>query len=121
MKNVEKNKYLPRQKKIASAVQKYIAEILLENYLDDPIISNVSIVSTDASGGLQFVKIFYYVRGGIDLKLVDKTLAEAKDNIRYVLAQKMNQKYVPDLRFIYDDTLERAQHIESLFEKIREQ
>ena len=38
--------------------------------------------------------------------------------IRFALAKKIDQKYVPEIRFVYDDTLERADRLESLLENI---
>ena len=36
----------------------------------------------------------------------------------FELAKKIDQKYVPEIRFVYDDTLERADRIEELLNNI---
>ena len=38
--------------------------------------------------------------------------------VRFELAKKIDQKYVPEIRFEYDDTLERASRIEELLSNI---
>ena len=39
--------------------------------------------------------------------------------IRYHLGNKLNAKFVPDLRFYYDDSLKKAEKIGALLNKIR--
>ena len=68
---------------------------------------------------MQFVKLFFYSRG--DKDATQKRLNEITKSVRFALAQKINQKYVPEIRFVYDDTLERADRIEDLLNKISQQ
>ena len=42
-----------------------------------------------------------------------------KKNIRYQLGTTLNVKYVPDIRFFYDDTLKKAEEIGTLLNKIK--
>ena len=146
-----------RGERIASTVQKLVAEILRDNYMDDPLLSGVSIVGSESSGGLSFARIYYYVRSKLppplegavgqrptgggsiseseqasprpasqdtplqergELAFVQKRLDFIKPAIRRELAHKMNQRYVPDLHFIYDDTLERSERIDALLANI---
>ena len=41
--------------------------------------------------------------------------------IRHHLGKKINLKYIPTLRFYYDDTFEHAELIDCLIKKINEQ
>lgn len=111
------NKSFGRKERIAAKVQTIVAEILRDGFNEDPILSGVSLVGAESHGGLNYVKLFYYSRDK-DLKVVQKRLVDATKMIRYELAARMDQKYVPDLRFAYDDTLERAERIDALLEKI---
>ena len=54
-------------------------------------------------------------------KTVDDILAiigEKHNLIRYHLGQKLTLKYTPQLRFYYDRTMEQAERIDHLIEKI---
>ena len=102
-----------RGERIASKVQILVAEILRDVYGDDAIVSGVSLVGSVAHGGLQFVRLYYYSRNP-DRNLVQKRLDDITRSVRFELAARMNQKYVPDIRFEYDDTLEKAQRIDEL-------
>lgn len=105
-----------RADRIAAKVQTLVAEILRDNYADDAILSSVNLVGAVAHGGLQFVRLFYYCRGGADA--AQKRLDEITRTVRYELAAKMDQKYVPEIRFEYDDTMERAGRIDQLLANV---
>ena len=107
-----------RGERIASKVQTLVAEILRDIYGDDKIIGGVSLVGADAHGGLQFVRLFYYTRNP-DIDVVQKKLDDITRSVRFELASRMNQKYVPDIRFAYDDTLERASRIDELLNNLK--
>ncbi len=106
-----------RGMRIASKVQTLVAEILRDNFGDDPIVSGVSLVGAVAHGGLQFVRLYYYSRN-CDVDVVQKKLNEITKTVRYELAARMDQKYVPDIQFTYDDTLERASRIDALLNNL---
>lgn len=105
-----------RGEKIASKVQTLVAEILQRNFSDDALINGVSLVGSDAHGGMQFVKLYFYARSNRDA--TQKRLDEITKMVRFELAKKIDQKYVPEIRFVYDDTLERANRIEELLNNI---
>jgi ribosome-binding factor A len=106
-----------RGERIAAKVQTIVAEILRDIYREDPIIGGVSLVGSVAHGGLQFVRLFYYSRNN-DRDAVQEKLDEITRSVRFELAQRMDQKYVPDIRFQYDDTMERAQRIDELLNNL---
>ncbi len=114
---VKKQTNSNRPERIAAKVQTLVAEILRDNYSDDAILGGVSLVGAVAHGGLQFVRLFYYSRNP-DFAPVQRRLDEITRTVRFELASRMNQKYVPDIRFEYDDTLERAARIDVLLENL---
>jgi ribosome-binding factor A len=100
------NKSFSRGDKIAMTVRQFVAEIVRDRFSA----LGVTIVDAEAHGSLQFVRIFYQGK---------KTdFSKIKTRIRYELARRMNQKYVPELDFVYDDTLETSDRIESLLKDI---
>lgn len=105
-----------RGEKIASKVQTLVAEILQHDFSDDELIRGVSLVGAQSHGGMQFVKLFFYARENEED--TQKRLNEITKMVRFALAQKIDQKYVPEIRFVYDDTLERADRIEELLNHI---
>ena len=107
-----------RGERIAAKVQTLVAELLRDIYSDNPLIAGVSLFGADSHGGLQFVRLFFYTRNP-DINAVQKKLDEITRSVRFELAARMNQKYVPDIRFAYDDTLERAARIDELLNNLK--
>ena len=105
-----------RGEKIASKVQTLVAQILQRDFADDALVSGVSLVGAESHGGMQFVKLFFYCRDNVDA--TQKRLDEITKMVRFELAKKIDQKYVPEIRFVYDDTLERANRIEELLNNL---
>ena len=108
-----------RGDRIAAKVQTLVAEILRDNYAEDALLSGVSLVGAVARGGLQFVRLFYYSRNS-DIDAVQKRLDEVTKTVRFELGARMNQKYVPEIRFEYDDTLDRAARIDDLLNNLND-
>ena len=106
-----------RGERIAAKVQTLVAEILRDDYADDSLLAGVSLVGATSHGGLQFVKLFYYSRN-TDINAVQKRLDDVTKTIRFELAARMNQKYVPEIKFEYDDTLDRAARIDELLNNL---
>ena len=110
------NRNSPRGNRIAAKVQTIVAEILRDKYMDDDVLSNISLVGADAHGGLSFVRLFYDT--AMDATVVQKKLDDATRAIRFELAARIDQKYVPEIQFKYDDTAARAARIEELLKNL---
>lgn len=103
----QNKKSFPRGIRIAAKVQTLVAEILRDNYSE----LNVTLAGAESHGGLRFVRLFWHGD-----KSLQKKLNEIAPTIRYQLAQVFDQKFVPELQFAYDDTLEKSMRIEKLLE-----
>jgi len=112
-----KNLNSNRNDRVASKVQTIVAEILRDNYSDDPLLSGVSLVGSVAHGGLQYVRLFFVCRDENHDAVQQKLDAETR-TMRFELAQRMNQKYVPEIKFMYDDTIERAARLDELLKNL---
>lgn len=107
-----------RNDKIAAKVQTIVAEILRDKYSDDPVLSGVSLVGAVARGGLQFVRLYFYCRTD-DIDVAQRRLDIETKTIRFQMGQRLDQKYVPQIKFTYDDTLERAEKIDELLNNLK--
>lgn len=109
-------KQTPRGERIASKVQTIVAEILRDKFSEDPVLGNVSLVGAECHGGLSFVRLYFHTR--MDVAEASKRLDDATRMIRYELAARLDQKYTPEIKFAYDDTIERASRIEELLKNL---
>ncbi|MDR0448926.1 MAG: 30S ribosome-binding factor RbfA [Rickettsiales bacterium] len=106
-----------RGDKVASSVEKHVASILARGYSEGEL-AKVSLSGAVASGGLSFVRLYYYTAAKGDRERIARALENATPKIRRELAAAMNQKFTPDIKFEYDDTLERANNIEKLLSSV---
>ena len=100
-------KSFPRGDRIGAAVQRFVAEIIRDDFPD----LAVTIVGAKSADRLQFVRVFY--------QGAKTDFSKILGHIRRELARRMDQKFVPELDFQYDDTLERAERIEELIKEVR--
>ena len=112
-----KNPNSNRSARMASTAQTTVAQILRDRFGDDKIISGVSLVGSVARGGTQFVHLYYYSRNP-DITSVQRRLDEVTKTVRYELASRLDQKYVPEIKFEYDDTLDRAERLDKILENL---
>jgi len=109
-----------RQDKVNDRLTQEMADILRE--IKDPRISEVfiSVTRVECTADFKFAKIFYSVLGEHDQKEVAAGLKSATGFIRRELAQRVNLRVTPELRFIYDESLKHGDEINRLIKAIEE-
>ena len=102
-----------RKQRVSDVIQTALAEILQRN-ADDLKLGMVTVTSVDVARDLSFAKVFVSVLD--DEKAVDviKGLNSAAKFLRYELANQIEIRTTPELRFVYDDSSVRGHRITSL-------
>ena len=80
----------------------------------------LTVSKVEVTSDLRLAKIFISLLSS--KKTPEEVIDYLKHNrkvIRYHLGNKLNAKFVPDLRFYYDDSLKKAEKIGTLLNKIR--
>ncbi len=107
-----------KTKRIASDISRTISVILNEEAKNE-ILKKVSITDVTVDDDLTFAKVYFMTRLD-DTKLVEDELNEAAGFIRKELAHKLDLRSTPELKFVYDKSLDYGERIESIIEKINE-
>ncbi len=111
-------KTYPRSSRIGKKIQRGISQYL-QNNLRDPRIRMVTITSVAMSPDLSVAKVYYSVNGGVrELNDARAGFRSAAGYIRRSLAADMKMKYMPDLRFTYDESLDYGMRMDRLLEEI---
>lgn len=105
-------------KRIASQISREISAILNEEAKNE-ILKMVSITDVTVDADLTFAKVYFMTRLD-DQSLVEKELNEASGFIRKELAHRLDLRSTPELKFVYDKSLDYGSRIESIIEKINE-
>ena len=108
-----------RRDRINDAMAKEVMEIL--RTVKDPRVSSafVSVTGVDCTPDLKYAKIFYSSIGGKDDESgVQKGLDSAVGYVRRQLAQRLDLRQTPELRFVRDHSMEHGAHIMSILKKV---
>jgi ribosome-binding factor A len=98
-----------------------IADILMRK-IKDPRIGFVTVTDVDVADDLRNAKVFVSVYGGDEEKKASlQGLKSAAPFIRSELGKRMRMRFIPELLFRFDATVERGAHIMELLRSIEEQ
>jgi ribosome-binding factor A len=110
-----------RMKRIQDQMKRVLTEIL-ETKVNDPRVDGVYITDVTVDRELDYANVYISSLGGKeDAEEMLEGLRNAGGFIRYSLSQEIELRSMPQLRFIWDDTPERADRIEELLSEIREE
>jgi ribosome-binding factor A len=99
--------------------QEVISSILMKEVKDQDI-KFVTITDVDITNDLSFAKIYYTVLDREKITSTQEALEKAAPFIRSKLAQEVDIRHTPELRFIYDKSIAYGEHIDELIDKINE-
>lgn len=109
-----------RATRMSDQIHKDIMAIL-RSKVKDPRINWVTVNEVEVTNDYSLAKIYYSVLDSSKQKEVAKALESAKGYIRSELSKGLTTYTVPDLRFIFDTSLERGSHILSLISKVSDE
>ncbi len=107
-----------RMLRIGELIRHRIAELLVRGDIHDDVIASHSITIPEVriSHDMRLATIYVMPLGGDDMKPVIDALERNKKYIRAQVAQTLNLRYAPDLRFREDQTFEEATRIDRLLD-----
>ena len=101
-------------------IQEEISMILMKEVKDENI-KFITITGVETTNDLSFSKVYYTVLNKEKLKEAEEALERASSFIRTKLANTIEVRHTPELRFIYDKSIAYGEHIDKLIEKIKEE
>lgn len=108
-----------RVKKVADSIKRAVSEII-EFKVKDPRIGFVTVTGVKVSPDLRVASVYYTVLGDAaqreETRLV---LFRSGSFIRNELKPFVRTRWLPELRFFYDESQEEAERLELLLSKIK--
>ena len=106
-------------KRIESELVKTISEtLLLES--NDEFLKTVTITAAEVASDLSYAKVYFTSLDNREKSLLEKDMNEASDMIRKFIAEKMDLRQTPKLKFVYDDSIAYGNKIEHIIAQIHE-
>ncbi|MGB4595778.1 MAG: 30S ribosome-binding factor RbfA [Anaerolineaceae bacterium] len=98
---------------------KEVLSLILINKLEDPRLADVSVTDVKVDRELDFANIYVSsLSGSSHSKEVLEALNHARGFLKYELANEIDLRVMPKLRFFWDPTPERADRINTLLAQI---
>jgi len=108
-----------RTRKIGELIQRELATLVARE-LDDPRTARVTLTAVDVAPDLSHAKVFVSHLGGHEPgRAAVAALNHAAGFLRHHLRERVVLRHVPELRFVYDESIERGDTIERLLAKAR--
>ncbi len=108
-----------RTRRIASEIKKSIA-FFLQHEMNDPAFQQVTITAAKVSRDLSYATLYFTLMGESD-KAVGKEMAlklgKASGYLRKLISKRLTTRITPQLRFFYDESIQRGSDLEDLIDK----
>ncbi len=100
-------------------IQQEISSILMTEVRDESL-KFVTITDCDTTSDYSFCKVYFTVLDDEKKEEVLEALEGASPFIRTKLAERIDIRHTPELKFIYDTSIEYGEHIEKIIDQIHE-
>jgi ribosome-binding factor A len=108
-----------RAVRVGDQILREIALLLLER-VKDPGVQGVTVTGISLSDDLKSARVYYSVIGDENgIKRAQAGLDRAKGFIKREIGLRMALRYMPQITFVHDPSMESGSHMDMLFEEIR--
>ena len=108
-----------RSERVSGLIQQVLSEILKKD-IGDPRLKMATITEVEVTRDLRLARIYFTTPDGKQKK--DKAIKgfnSARGFIKRILAKEIELKYMPDIKFFYDDSMEYGAHIDELIKSTK--
>lgn len=103
--------------RVASDLVKELGMLLLTEVKDEDL-KNVTITYASVSNDLSFAKVYFTTLDDEKREKVLKDMNNAAGYFRTELAKRLDLRIMPELKFVYDESIEYGQKIEKIIDEI---
>lgn len=109
-----------RSHRLGGEIQRELSD-LIRSDLKDPRIGFVTITNVDVSGDLRHAKVYISIMGNEkEKKDTIIGLEKASGFMRTELSKRIKVRYMPELHFRIDESLDYSEKINSILSKVKE-
>ncbi len=103
--------------RVASAIVQELGNILLTEVKDEDL-KKVTITYATVTNDLSFAKVYFTTLDDEKRDKVIKDMNNASSYFRTELAKRIDIRHMPEIRFVYDESIEYGTKIEKIIEEI---
>ena len=105
-----------RPQKLADLIQRELSDLIARE-MRDPRVGMLTITSVDVSPDLSHAKVFFTLLQKERLEDTVRGLKRSAGFLRSQLAKRIKLYTTPELRFEYDESVERGDHLSRLIDQ----
>lgn len=106
-----------RTDRVAEMIQRKLAQIIPMEVKDPRLTGFITISAVKVTADLGHAKVYFTVLDD-DKKLVETILNAAASYLRSALARSIKLRTVPQLHFVYDESIEYGERLSRLIDKV---
>ena len=113
-----------RHQRVAGQIKREIAELIRDSGVDSGAnapLTMLTVTDCEVSRDLAHAKIFYSVLNADEQPVAEQWLSEAAGYLRGELGHRMRLRIVPQLTFVFDNSIEQGMQMDALIRAVREQ
>lgn len=108
-----------RSDRVSGQIQKILSDILLKK-IKDPRLEAATITGVKMSRDLKFARVYFVTSGGKES--MEAAIEGFKSALGYVkrnLAAQLGLRYMPEIRFFYDDSFDYGSRIDKIIQSVK--
>ena len=112
-----------RHKRVAGQIKREIAELIRDSGVDSGAnapLTMLTVTDCEVSRDLAHARIFYSVLNADEQPVAEQWLNEAAGFLRGELGHRMRLRIVPQLTFIFDNSIEQGMQMDALIRAVRD-
>jgi ribosome-binding factor A len=107
-----------RTERVASLVKEELGAILVRDY-SDPSYGFITVTEVRVTGDLRIAKVYFSVMGSPEVQKKTMAMLEhERPHLRGMLGSKLRLRFIPELVFFHDTTMDRVHRINTLINEI---
>jgi len=108
-----------RADRVSGQIQKVLSEILLKK-IKDPRLENTSITNVRMSRDLRIARVYFVASGNKQsIEEAAEGFKSALGYVKRILARQLGLRYMPELKFFYDESLDYGSHIDKVLKAVK--
>lgn len=116
--NILANRSFNRADRVGNQVWRALSE-LIQRGVKDPRLNQATITGVSLSRDLRIAKVYFTTHEGADKQAILAGFESAKGFIKRELAGELGLRYMPELRFFYDGSIDYGAHINRVLKSLK--
>jgi ribosome-binding factor A len=106
-----------RTDRVGSQIQRELAQ-LVRDELRDPRLGMITIQAVKVVRDFSHAKVYFtFIGGDMDQAETTKVLKNTASFFRHELGHRLNIRSLPQLHFVYDESIEKGTHLSALIDQ----